>query len=218
MPRKKSQQPKVTPPVAQGTLAELTNPKQRAFLAAFANTGNVTLAAECAEISRRSHQLWLKEEGPAGDLYRAAFAEAKDEAADRLEAEARRRAVEGVTRTKQIYFHNGQEVDRIEETVYSDALLIFLLKGVRPETYRERSEVQHTGRGGGPIEIEAKLDHEIKQLMAELAAASERAAARQLAGEGAGQESGPLGVEPDLPADPLQLPSQPHAPGDGPGG
>jgi hypothetical protein len=66
--------------------------------------------------------------------------------ADQLEQEARRRAHDGVR--KPVY-QGGKRVGYIQE--YSDTLLIFLLKGLRPEKYRERFE--HSGAGGGPLQL-----------------------------------------------------------------
>lgn len=63
--------------------------------------------------------------------------------ADRLEREAMRRAHEGVR--KPVY-QGGKRVGFIQE--YCDTLLIFLLKGLRPEKYREWFEHAGTGKGG----------------------------------------------------------------------
>ncbi len=38
---------------------------------------------------------------------------------------------------------------------YSDSLLMFLLRGLRPERYRERTEV--TGKDGGPIDNKLEI-------------------------------------------------------------
>jgi hypothetical protein len=109
-------------------------PQQRAFLAAFRNTGNVRLACEAANVGRSSHYRWLNRD-PA---YREAFAVAKEEVADLLEAEAYRRAVEGVE--KPVGWYKGKPGGYVRE--YSDTLLIFLLKGLRPEKYGDRVEVR----------------------------------------------------------------------------
>jgi hypothetical protein len=61
--------------------------------------------------------------------------EATDEACDVLEAEAWRRAVDGVDRP---IFQRGEQVG--VERVYSDNLMVQLLKAHRPEKYRERTE------------------------------------------------------------------------------
>lgn len=97
----------------------IAHPKKRAFLATYAQVGNIRHACLAVGIARRTHYDWL-ETDPA---YKAAFEQAGEDAADALEAEARRRAFEG-----------------------SDTLLIFLLKGLRPERYRERYD--HRLHGG----------------------------------------------------------------------
>ncbi len=137
--------------------------KQESFLAAYRLCGNVRMACEVAGCNRSTHG----HEWRADPEYMVKFEEAKQEAADRLEQEARRRAVEGLQRLK---FHEGQAITipcrktdpgALEtapgsgqyrrlyvEHEYSDTLLIFLLKGVRPEVYREN--VQH----GGKVELQ----------------------------------------------------------------
>ena len=111
------------------------SPNQRAFLAAYAECGTITAAAEAAKINRRQHHRWIE----AGNGYQEAFAEARERAGDRLEEEARRRAVDGVPEP---VFYKGKPVGAIRK--YSDTLLIFLLKGARPEKYREM--LHHTGQ------------------------------------------------------------------------
>ncbi|HHW41269.1 MAG TPA: hypothetical protein GXX19_08995 [Syntrophomonadaceae bacterium] len=119
--------------------------KQRAFLAAYAETGNITRAAELSKTARVMHYTWLEK----SEAYRQAFAEAEEMAADRLEQEARRRAIEGVQKP---VFHKGQVCGTVTE--YSDTLLIFLLKGARPEKYKERSNVElENGASGEPLRI-----------------------------------------------------------------
>jgi len=134
-------------------LAKLRHPKKRAFLSAFAKLGTVGRAAKLAKIERHTHSIWMKEEGEQADLYRQAFADAMDEACDIMEMEARRRAVHGVE--KPVFGSLGQgmgsgEIGRVQE--YSDTLLIFLLKGARPEKFRERSSTEISGPGGKPLE------------------------------------------------------------------
>ncbi len=106
------------------------NPHQRAFLAAFRATCNVRLACEVAKVGRSSHYRWREKDSE----YREAFDLAKEEAADILEAEAFRRAVEGVE--KPVGWYKGKPGGYVRE--YSDILLIFLLKALLPERYRER--------------------------------------------------------------------------------
>ena len=129
--------------------------KKRAFLAAFRETGNVRLACETAGVGRSSHYRWLGEDPD----YRGAFELAEEDAADILEAEARRRAVEGVE--KPVGWHKGEPGGYVRE--YSDVLLIFLLKGLRPERYRERYEVKGSLTN---LNLEALPDHLIARLAA----------------------------------------------------
>ncbi|HEX6937920.1 MAG TPA: hypothetical protein VF158_00810, partial [Longimicrobiales bacterium] len=75
-----------------------------------------------------------------------------EQAADHLEAEARRRALEGVER-KQFTQRGDPIIDpatgkHYVERAYSDTLLIFLLKGARPERYRDRQQLEHVGKNG----------------------------------------------------------------------
>jgi hypothetical protein len=115
----------------------LQHKKQRAFLSAYAKCGNITRAAQMADIARQTHYDWLA----VDDAYKAAFAAADEEAGDYLEAEARRRAVEG---WEEPVFHQGMEVGAVRK--YSDSLLIFLMKGSKPEKYKDRvqSDVKAT--------------------------------------------------------------------------
>lgn len=109
----------------------MTQAKKAAFLVAFEQVGTVLHAAAMAGIDRTTHYRWLEDEE-----YAKAFAEAEDKAVEALEKEARRRAIEG---TEEPVFHNGKIVGGIRK--YSDTLLIFLLKGARPQKYRERVDI-----------------------------------------------------------------------------
>lgn len=118
-----------------------TRLKKEAFISAYAQLGIVTSAAKAAGIERKTHYRWLE----ADAAYRKSVEDAEDQATDRMEQEAWRRAVAGVD--KPIY-HKGVKVDTIKE--WSDLLLIFMLKARRPEKFRER--IEHAGPGGGPIQ------------------------------------------------------------------
>jgi hypothetical protein len=109
------------------------HPKKRGFLAAYAQTGNVKLACEAARVGRSSHYRWLEHDPD----YVEEFEQAKKDAVDVLEAEARRRAVEGWE--EPVGWYKGEAGGKVRR--YSDTLLIFLLKGAAPHKYRERMEV-----------------------------------------------------------------------------
>ena len=115
------------------------------FLEALMIYGNVSRSAKKARISRETIYKWLR----ADENFKAAHEEAAAIGIGALEDEARRRAYEGTL--KPIY-QKGVKVGSVRE--YSDTLLIFLLKGAKPEMYKDRHE--HTGAGGGAI----KHDHE----------------------------------------------------------
>lgn len=108
---------------------DLTTKKKKLFLKFLAECGNVSKACESAELSRPTVYRHKKED--------TAFAEAWDEAesiyVDSLEAEADRRGRDGVSKP---IFYQGQQVGETRE--YSDNLLMFRLKALRPDKYRER--------------------------------------------------------------------------------
>ena len=132
---------------------KITRPKKRAFLAAYAEVGNVSQAAKIAGIDRQTHYDWKRNDPD----YAEAFQHAEEMAADRLEQEARRRAVEGVPEP---VFYQGRQVGTVRK--YSDSLLMFLLKGAKPEKYMERVDQRVSGRDGGPVEVKhiGQLDDE----------------------------------------------------------
>lgn len=132
---------------AQRQAAQTAQLKKR-VLEAYAECGTVTYAARTAGVGRRTIYDWLEHDP---DFARD-FDEAGEEAVDSLEKEARRRALDGVV--EPVGFHQGVAGEYVRR--YSDTLLIFLLKGARPEKYKDRHE--HTGAGGGPIQHDHRLD------------------------------------------------------------
>jgi len=133
---------------------EMQHNKKPAFLAAYAECGTITQAAEIAGIDRVTHYRWLKDDPE----YAKAFEEAHEKSVERLEQEARRRAVEG---WEEPVFHKGKVVGKVRK--YSDTLLIFLLKGAAPDKYRERVQTEHTGR----IDSNMTVTHDLRKLSAE---------------------------------------------------
>lgn len=111
--------------------------KQAKFLGAYSAVGNIHAAAKLSGVDRGTHYGWLRND----PTYRERFEEAKAEAVEVLEEEARRRAVVGVE--EPVGWHQGRAGGVVRK--YSDTLLIFLLKGANPEKYRERIETRHTG-------------------------------------------------------------------------
>lgn len=146
----------------------------KAFLSALAQLGIVGYACDAAEIDRKTaYNLRHADEAFAAD-----WEQALEDSADLLEQEARRRAEQGVQRLK---FHNGavimvqaQSPEGMPlvgvdgqpimvpyvEHEYSDTLAIFLLKGIRPDKYRERSDVRHSGK----IDVSKLSDDELRAI------------------------------------------------------
>lgn len=146
-----------------------------AFLEQFRRCGNISQSCRTIGLTNRTEVYRWQERD---DQFAAAFREAEIEATELLEAEARRRAVDGVVKETPI-FHNGVPVATITETRYSDTLLIFLLKGLKPDKYRERYQHEHSGPGGGPVEIADARD----DLARRLAGLAARTGAAGVAGE-----------------------------------
>jgi hypothetical protein len=147
------------------------NAKVRAFLAAYKLTGDITRAAKAVPIDRGLHYRWLK----ISDRYVKAFQAATEEFADVLEGEAIRRANEGIL---EAVFYQGQPCGAIR--VYSDGLMQFLLRGMKPGKYSTRVSAEVSGPGGAPVEIRnaelAALDNDelaaLKQLALKVALAA----------------------------------------------
>jgi hypothetical protein len=114
-----------------------------AFLAHLAETGILSDAAAAAGVDRSN--VWRRRQEDAE--FAQAVEQALDMAADKLEAEARRRALEGV---EEPVYQGGQQVGT--RTVYSDSLLALLLKGRRKKVFAER--IEQTGADGGPVKTQ----------------------------------------------------------------
>lgn len=123
-------------------LTSWTRKKAVRFLERLAETGNVSLAAQFAGLSKQT----AYNHRHSDDEFARQWDDALDTATDLLEQEARRRAYEGVDEP---VFYKGDEVGTIRK--YSDTLLIFLLKGLRPEKYRDNATVVHEGNPQKPI-------------------------------------------------------------------
>ena len=107
------------------------------FLIVLAQTGNPSVACRASTMTRREINL-LREEDPD---FAMAFQDAMDEAADMLEAEAWRRALEGVAEPvvkagKPVFDPTTGEAITVRR--YSDALLMLLLRGSKPGKFMSR--------------------------------------------------------------------------------
>lgn len=139
--------------------------KQRAFLAAYAETGIVggpKGAASAATCSESAVWRWLAD--PAEQVFQDAFEVADEIAGMGLQDVARARA-----RQTKVWLQDGTGSKREVIDPASGTLLIFLLKARFPETYRERyehevtgdlstrKEIQLVGDDGKPVDIASVL-------------------------------------------------------------
>ena len=137
MPRK--QQPRKKQPRNDRTIN-----LQKAFISAYAACASISQAARAAGVDHKRHYEWMSDEA-----YRHAFDAVTDQAAQAVEDEAVRRAVEGVKRPM---YYRGKQVRTggrrgrtVYEVEYSDTLLLALLKRFRPKFYREHTVTEVSG-------------------------------------------------------------------------
>jgi hypothetical protein len=130
---------------------------QKAFLAALEETGSVTEAAKAVGMGR-CNVYQYKRSDPA---FAALWEQALDVAADVLEDEARRRAYEGV---EEDVYHKGEKVGVVKK--YSDTLLMFLLKGIRPQKWRESRATIPPAELNKMIEVELQRISKQKEVEA----------------------------------------------------
>ncbi len=139
-----------------------TPKKKDKFIEHLRHTGNVAASARMVGLGR-SRAFELRKEDPA---FGQAWEEAIDDFVDRCEEELRRRAVEGY---KEDVFYGGKKVGEI--TKYSDVLLMFYLKSLRPGKYREHSRALPEGARiiityAAPEAIEGQQGEDGKQRLA----------------------------------------------------
>jgi hypothetical protein len=144
---------------------------RRRFLDHLARTGNVSAAARAAGYSRHTLYAWRRQDAEFAETWNDAVIEA----VDALEQEARRRAVEGI---EQPLVHGGKFVRHEDGSIatirqYSDRLLEFLLKALRPERFRpetakgqvaetnpevEAGDDEASRDGGGPLSEDERAE------------------------------------------------------------
>jgi hypothetical protein len=111
--------------------------------------GIVGKAAKTAGVGRVTVYAWRN----ADPDFAAAWDSAVEQSTDLLEHEARRRAFTG---TLKPVFQGGKRVGEVRE--FSDTLLIFLLKGRRPKTYRDSTVVTVAGDAAAPVCVRHEKD------------------------------------------------------------
>jgi hypothetical protein len=148
---------------AMQTRNKQTHDKAVIFLEVYAKLGNVSHACKAIGMSRQFYHVHMREESfivnwRGEDVeFKKAVKDAYEEAIDGMEEEALRRATVG---TQELVLHQGKPV-KVEQldadgnptgkmvnytrSKVSDLLLIFLLKGARPDKYADHRTVTQTG-------------------------------------------------------------------------
>lgn len=123
-------------------------PKKRLHLCRLISEygGNISKACEKAKVSRVAFYKFLRRTDKQGLHFQKMVEHAKSIGVERLEDEARRRAMDGVLEPVYSY---GEKVGHIRK--YSDSLLMFLIKGHKKQ-YVDRYEV--SGPDGTPIRVD----------------------------------------------------------------
>jgi len=133
----------------KGVPEKFTAEKRAKFLAYLAKYGFVARAARAAGVHRDTARNARKSDAVFAVSWDAALAEYTEA----LEAEADRRAYTG---TLKPVFQGGKKVGVIRE--FSDTLLIFRLKALKPEVYQDRARHEVTGKDGQPVQVETSLN------------------------------------------------------------
>lgn len=113
----------------------VTDARQIEFLFRLSRIGIRSRAAHLTGVTMATIWQWRRDD-PA---FEKAYIRAMEVASDLLEDEALRRAAEGVVEP---VFQSGRLVGQVRR--FSDQLLMFTLKGAKPEKYADRQKVEHT--------------------------------------------------------------------------
>lgn len=124
---------------------KFTPEAQKLLLDNYQETGNRVAACEAIDITLRT----LERKLAADPDFRARFEHAKGLYVRSLEAEARRRAVDGVTQTKP-----GPGGTFYDVTTYSDTLLLHLLKKADPDRHGDKATIDVNHKHSGKIGLE----------------------------------------------------------------
>jgi hypothetical protein len=155
-----------------------------AFLAAYERSPLIKAAARAVGITHACHYNWLADEPGYAERFEAAHQRVVDRVGPMAEAEAIKRAIEGVEtlviaegRPVMVWVDEAGEyvtpptdpanpgnlkLVLYRESKKSDQLLLFLLRSIYPEKYGDKQKVSLTGANGGPVQSETthKFDHD----------------------------------------------------------
>lgn len=123
-----------------------TQERMKQFLQAYVETCNIMCAARLAKINPCTHYEWLR----TSPKYKAAFEKYREKAGWYIEASAIDRAVEGWLEP---VYYQGSQCGSVRR--YDGGLTQFLLRGLMPEKYGQKTEI--TGPAGTPMQAEIKV-------------------------------------------------------------
>lgn len=121
--------------------------RQEVFLFNLEKWANITQACRVSKLSRRTIYNWIDSDA----VFKVEYDQSLKIAIDVLEDEAKRRAYNG---TKEPIYQSGKKVGTV--TRYSDTLMIFLLKNLKKDTYKDVVHQQVSAPDGGPVQSETK--------------------------------------------------------------
>ena len=122
---------------------KFTPDKQQAFLILYSHFGVISKSAQAVGVGYDTIARQLKSD----PVFKKLFERAKIVAADTVEAEVFKRAVEG---WEEPVWYQGEIVGHTLKK--SDRMLELLAKGVRPDKFSEK--MQLSGKGGGPLQLQ----------------------------------------------------------------
>jgi hypothetical protein len=117
---------------------ETLSAQKTRFLSLLRETGNIGISCSSIGRSRSTVAKWRSDD----ESFAAEWREAELDAADALEMEARRRAMEGV---EEPVFYQGVIVGYVDKR--SDQLLLRLLEANKPEKFAQRTKTDLTTNG-----------------------------------------------------------------------
>jgi len=133
------QQQTESKPPRTTTRAKLSKKKRKAFLRVLEQTGQVGEAAQAVGYQSTN---FLRRVYREDEVFAKEWDNAIEAAADLLEDEAVRRARDGV---REPVYYRGTVVGH--KLSFSDTLLMFLLKGARPDKFADRKKIEGSFTG-----------------------------------------------------------------------
>jgi|APSaa5957512535_1039671.scaffolds.fasta_scaffold00673_20 hypothetical protein len=146
-PKKAAPKPR-KPSSTKGVFKRRSPARDGKFFGTLEETADVSASARSAGYPRRSVYEW-RDKDPA---FKAKWDSAWELGVDAMEEEARRRGMVG---DDQPVYQGGKLVGKTRK--YSDTLLMFMLKGRRPDRFRDNSSLEVAAPGGGPVAFNVTL-------------------------------------------------------------